>query len=350
MTRPLTALTAALLACASAIAGTRPTETAATSLPPRVRALHAEPIAGLLPDGAAGPMFPAMPLRIDEQAWQTIDAGDVAWLDEVPLSDGDTVDLRLTRLDPFARSARIVVMEAGANGQAVERELPLPHVSAWAGTVAGRPGSRAFIARSDAGLQGYIQFDGRTEVISSGPQGAGGTPMISDAAALPPGDFTCGGGLPHPIEATRAGDAPRALPLTAACRQLPLAFDTDQELLAKFSGNTTSASAYVATLVAALMDIYQRDFNARPSISYLRWWATTDPWTQAGTCGGAGSDQLGELRNYWNANMQSVPRALTALLSARNLGGGCAWLWATCENPFDGYGYSVSANLAGSFP
>ena len=343
-------LIAFLLACPHALATDRPDATGLARPPVAVRALHAQPVSGFMPDGAAGPAYPAMPLRIDDQAWRTIDAGDVAWIDQVPLSDGDSVDLRLTRLDPYARDARIVVMEAGADGRPVERQIALPAVSAWSGTVAGRPGSRAFIARSAAGLQGYIQFDGRTEIISSGPEGAGGTPMIADAASLPTGDFTCGGGIPRPdLDDAPMPGASRA-PLTAACRQLPLAFETDQELLAKFSGNTTTASAYVATLVAALMDIYSRDFNVRPSICYLRWWASTDPWTQSGTCGGSGSDQLGELRGWWNANMQSVPRALTAMLSGRNLGGGCAWLWATCENPYDGYGYSVSANLAGSFP
>ena len=193
---------------------------------PRVRALHAEPLMDILPEGAAGPVLPFVPLRVDERAWKAIEGHDTAWIDAVPLSDGDAVDLRLSRLDPFARDARIVVVEAGPDGGPVERALALPEVSAWAGTVAGRPGSRAFIARSAAGLQGYIQFDGRTEVISSGPAGAAGAPMVADAAALPPGEFSCGGGLPPPIGA----EPPRAMPqgqaLVAACRQLPLAFET----------------------------------------------------------------------------------------------------------------------------
>ena len=299
-------------------------------------------------DGAAGPVLPAMRLTIDEAAWREVTRSDTAWIDAVPLSDGDAVDLRLTRVDPFASDARIVVVEAGPGGLPVERAVALPEVSAWAGTVAGRPGSRAFLARSEAGTHGYIQFEGRTEIISSGDPSLGGPTWVSDGAALPAGDFSCG--------AIAAPDRPepRALPntapaLTAACRQLPIAFETDQELLTRM-GTVSAGSAYVATLVAALSDIYRNDFNARPSLAYLRWWSTTDPWTQGGTCGGSGSDQLGELRNYWNANMQSVPRALTAMLSGRSLGGGCAWLFATCDDPTWGYGYSVSANLNGSFP
>jgi hypothetical protein len=317
-------------------------------LPPRSRPFTAPATGALLLDDAAGPVLPMVRLEIDERAWSEVTRGEVAWIDGMPLSDGDTADLRMTRVDPFTRDARIVVMEAGPDGRTIEREVPRPEISAWVGTVAGRPGSRAFIARSEAGLHGYIQFEGRTEIISSGDPKAHGPAYISNGAALPLDEFHCGA-IPAPDhEETRALRSGTHA-LTAPCRQLPIAFETDQELLTRM-GTIPAGSAYVATLVAALTDIYQRDFNTRPSICFLRWWTTTDPWTQTGTCGGSGSDQLGELRNWWNANMQSTPRALTAMLSGRSLGGGCAWLYATCSDPYSGYGYSVSANLNGSFP
>jgi hypothetical protein len=317
-------------------------------LPPRSRPFSAAPTGALLTEDAAGPVLPMVRLEIDERAWAEVTRGEVAWIDDMPLSEGDTADLRLTRVDPFTRDARIVVMEAGPDGVPIEREVPRPEISAWVGTVAGHPGSRAFIARSEAGLHGYIQFDGRTEFISSGDPKAQGPTYVSNGAAMPLDAFHCGA-LPAPGHAEAQALHVGVPSLTAPCRQLPIAFETDQELLTRM-GSIPAGSAYVATLVAALTDIYQRDFNTRPSICYLRWWTTTDPWTQAGTCGGAGSDQLGELRNWWNANMQSTPRALTAMLSGRSLGGGCAWLYATCSDPFSGYGYSVSANLNGSFP
>jgi len=339
-------MVAPLLAVVLSVAGSPRPE--AGELPARATPFAALPVGSLLLDGEAGPVLPAVQLRIDEAAWAEVTRGEVAWIDGMPLSDGDTADLRLVRVNPFAPDARIVVMEAGPNGQPVEREVALPEVSAWAGTVAGRPGSRAFIARSEAGTHGYIQFDGRTEIISSGEAAARGPTWIASGASLPIADFQCGAIAPPDRLATDR--PPSGAPaLTAACRQLPIAFETDQELLTRL-GSVPAGSAYVATLVAALTDIYRNDFNARPTLTYLRWWSTTDPWTQSGTCGGAGADQLGELRNWWNANMQSVPRALTAMLSGRNLGGGCAWLFATCDDPTWGYGYSVSANLNGSFP
>ena len=314
-------------------------------LPTRVRAIIAtgEPA----PEGSAA-------IAIDEAAWAVMDLRDAAWLDEVPLSDGSTVDLRLQRVDPYAPGARIVVMEAAADGGTVERELELPAISAWRGAVAGAPDSVAFLARSAAGLHGYVQFQGRLEFISSGDPAGGDVPMVSNANALEVAPFICNGALTPQAEAM--DDLEFEMPPTVAkmaagtCRQIPLAYETDQELLAKFGGNTTTASAYVATMTAALMDIYRRDFEGRPALSYLRWWTTTDPWTQTGTCGGSGANQLGELRTYWNANMRSTPRALTAMLSGRGLGGGCAWLSSTCDSVSSGFGYSVSADLAGSFP
>ena len=311
------------------------------------------PVRAILPTGDPAPEGSAT-IAVDEAAWAVMDLRDAAWLDEVPLSDGSTVDLRLSRLNPYAPGCRIVEMVAGPDGRPVERAIELPRISAWSGSVAGAPGSRAFLARSAAGLHGFVQFAGRTEFISSGDPAGGQSTLVTSIEAIPPSDFACGGALQLPEETSEGLDSlapPEVVPLLAAsCRQLNLAFETDQEMLGKFANNTTTASAYVATLTAGLMDIYTRDFNLRPAMSYLRWWTTTDPWTQTGTCGSAGADQLGELRTWWNANMQSTSRHLTAMLSGRGLGGGCAWLGAVCGAASSGYGYAVCGNMTGSFP
>ncbi len=345
------AVAASLLIGSIVVADQRHDEPMQAVVPPIVQPLRGIPLSQPLPEGVAGPILPAARLHVDAAAWETMNRFDSAMLNEVPLSDGATVNLRVSRINPFATSARIVVVEDGPHGTQVERELPQPEISAWSGTVAGFPGSSAFICRSAAGLSGWIRFADRMEIISSGDVTKGDQPMISNAAALPASTFVCGGGIPSPIEDALELelDAPPPM-VAAACRQLPLAFDTDQEMLAKFGGNTTTGSAYVATMIAALSDIYSRDFNVRPSITYLRWWASTDPWTQTGTCGGTGADQLSELRTYWNTNMRTTPRALTALLSGRGLGGGCAWLSSTCSSVSSGTGYSVSADLGGYFP
>ena len=341
---PTLALTASLLALAwhgLAAAGL-------AAEPPRTRPLVGIPLAAPLEAQAAGPAFGAMRLQVDAEAWAQLDAADTAWMDGVPLSDGSSVDLRMMRVHPFSTDARIVQMVPGRDGAPVQRELPLPSISAWRGCVAGFPDSSAVIVRSDAGVQGWIQFDHRTEIISSGNPAGGDAPMIADAAFLQAGSFVCENPPPmQDAEALPDADAPPIAGFAAAaCKQLPIAVETDQELLAKFAGNTTTASAYVATLFAGLMDIYSRDFNGRPSITYLRLWSTTDPWT-----GTNSSDALNELRTHWNANMTATPRVFTTMLSGRSLGGGVAWVSQACASTSgSGYGYSFSGSLNGSFP
>ena len=334
--RTLTALLAAALLgspCAGAV-------TVGVREPARVVPLLAEPGPAPLPDDAAGPELHAQALRADPDAWRAVDGERVAWFDAVPLSDGSTVDLRMNRVDPFTADARIVEMATGPDGRLVERALPRPALSAWRGEVAGHPGSRAFLARSEAGLHGWIQFDGRTEIVSSGDQRTRQPILVSDTAWLPPTAFTCDTPAAPADAALEDPVAPAAM-FGSGCRQLPVAVDTDQELLAKFTG-TTAASAYVATIFAGLMDIYARDFDGRPAICYLRWWTTADPWTITGTTSGT----LTELRDHWIANMGSVQRAIVMQACGRSLGGGIAWLSNTCAS----YGYAVMGSLKGSFP
>ena len=178
---PTPALTASLLALAwhgLAAAGL-------AAEPPRTRPIVGIPLAAPLEAQAAGPAFGAMRLQVDAEAWAQLDAAEIAWMDGVPLSDGSTVDLRMMRVHPFSPDARIVQMVPGRDGAPVERELPLPSISAWRGCVAGFPDSSAVIVRSDAGVQGWIQFDHRTEIISSGDP-AGGDAAIS---AAPPAEL-----------------------------------------------------------------------------------------------------------------------------------------------------------------
>ena len=314
---------------------------AAFESPPRVHAIVAARPLVPLPDGAAGPVLPAREVRVDAAAWRDIEGASVAWFDDVPLSDGSSVDLRLARIEPFTGDARVVSMRREPDGRVIERVLPRPSLSAWGGEVAGHPGSRAFLALSEAGLNGWIQFDGRTEVISPGDPREPGPVMVSDASALPPAPFQCD----TPAEAPDQPPPASSAFTSAACRQLPIAVETDEELLAKFSG-TEAASGYVATIFAGLMDIYSRDFNGRPSICFLRFWETADPWTAtSGT-----SAALSEFKAWWNTNMRDTPRAVATLLSGKGLGGGIAYLSTTCSSVTSGSGYSVCASLRGSFP
>jgi hypothetical protein len=108
-----------------------------------------------------------------------------------------------------------------------------------------------------------------------------------------------------------------------------LIIDTDTELLSiKFGNNTTTAGNYVASLIAQMNVIYQRDLLIQlvQGDTFLR--VGTDPWNQPST-GGASAAQLQEVTTYWStAPNNAVPRAFVAMLSGKGGSGasGIAWV------------------------
>ena len=300
--------------------------------PPATPAIHAK----TAPEGRAA--WTAAPEVLSAEL---AEAGQSLTLTAFPLSDGSLVELQLVRAEGFTADARLVLMQRDARGTLVEQNLPRPELDCFSGQIANDPQSRVFIGSGACGTHGYIQSLGKTHVISSGPFGAGLPIVVSDAATLPfdPSAFSCGADSleqPEPSDGGLAGAA------GAPCRQARLAIDTDNEFLSvTFANNSAAASAYAGLLFTAIREICSVDLNLRPAISYLRLWQTEDPWVGTDMCG-----QLGDFRNYWEANEGGVSRHSAHLLNGRGLGGGCAWLNAMCVN----YSYACSANLGGSFP
>jgi hypothetical protein len=296
---------------------------------------------------------------VDVDALRMIGAeGEEALVAAFPLSRRASVDLRVHRIVPRAAGARCVVVDRFG------REIPVaqPETHFLGGEIVGVAGSSVFLAVSDAGVHGWIQLglgeaDARF-MVTTGPYAARHAPAVFDMHSeafaaidwvpfeceymLAPQDGDAGGdagaGGGDDGDGTPAGAAATLLP---NCRAIEVAVETDQEFLARFSGNTAAALGYVQTLVAGSDEIYRRDAGVQLRISYTRFWSTTDPWTSTTT--GA---QLGEFRNHWLANMSGVSRDVAHFMSARGLGGGIAYLNAVCNN----LGYAVSANMSGSFP
>ncbi|MFM8732809.1 MAG: hypothetical protein ACKOGJ_09920, partial [Phycisphaerales bacterium] len=249
------------------------------------------------------------------------------------------------RVEPFTADARIVLARRTKDGAIEEVAVARPHAHYWAGTVEGDDAGRAMLACSAAGPLGFVQTSGGTAIISGPPAGVPGPLASFVIADLPPDAFRwdawecTADGLPQEPEPEGGAAA------TAPCRQLRIAVETDHELWQRFAGApdpTAACAGYVATLFAGILQIYDADTQIRPHVSFLRLWETPeDPWDATNT-----SNQLSQFRNHWVANMGSVRRDIAAMLSGRGLGGGVAWLRAACGS----LGYSVSANLAGSFP
>ncbi|MBL8880583.1 MAG: hypothetical protein JNG88_15830 [Phycisphaerales bacterium] len=251
--------------------------------------------------------------------------------------------LAFVRFNVFDADTRIILADGAG-----QSELLLPEVALFAGAVAGRPDSNAFLSVSPFGVYGYVEIGARRRTISSGPSESGAPTLIFDPADVPAdmmqmSEFTCGTDtsafMPRGPRAPREGTAG-----APPCRYARIAVETDYEYLANpFGGNQSAATAYVATLFGAVSQIYARDVNTRIYVSYLRLWTTpNDPWT-----GGDTPSQLDQFRIYWDDNMDGEFRHLTHFLSARGLGGGIAYLDALCHFSIR---YGLSANLAGYFP
>ena len=289
-------------------------------------------------------------IEVDRSALHRLAAAGGGTFFDVPLGPALDVDLELATIDPFEADAEVEISSRDVDAATpLKRRLAsdVDRGAHFVGVVRGHSNSHVFLSASAAGTYGYVEFDGRTFIISSGPFGSRTGIASYELTALPP-EFVesllepqalnCATAEPsEPILASEGG-----LAGTPPCRQIRIAWETDQEFLALFGGDTTAATGYVGTLAAALTSIYTRDVNARLSVRYLRLWSSTDPWTATST-----STQLEEFSGYWQLQMGSITRDLAHFLSGRNLGGGVAYLPGICNG---GYNYGVSANLDGFFP
>lgn len=309
--------------------------------------IHVAPLAvnPLKVEATRGGVAPgATALRVDAPSYDALLGAELAVFEGFVLDQaaGTRVDLELERFDVFTPDAMLVV--ATPRGEVLTAR---PDIQFWRGEVRGVPGSRVFLGITREGANGYVVTPAETYVISSGPAGSPGTVVFGThgaaGAALGAPAVTCEGAVPNPFvpmpERANTGDEPveRA---TGPCKEYRIAVETDNEFLSRL-GSVTNAQNYASLIFAASSEVYKRDLNIALKVSYLRIWTTQDPWTATST-----SAQLNEFVNYWNANMGSVGRELAHFISPRGLGGGIAYLQATCSS----VGYGVSANFNGSFP
>jgi len=270
-----------------------------------------------------------------------------------PLGADATVDLELTRFEPFSPAARVeVVRDDGVH------EVPLPDATYFAGMVQGDPGSRALLIAGRDGMHGFVVANGT--VYPFGPDGVGGhrSYALRDAdPALypPPGDFCANDLHPDVVDSpavsaaarVQAGLEPAPFPraATTTLLQADVAIETDHELWTKF-GSDQGTLDYLASLAAAGTAIYERDVSVRLRFSYIRLWATTaDPWSASST-----SSQLDEVQSYWtnpanNMNAIAGPHDLVHFVSGKAVQGGIAYIGSVCNAQ---YAFGVS-QVFGSF-
>lgn len=295
-------------------------------------------------------------------------------VEEWPVAPGRRAPVILRRFDVYAPDAKVVVIEDG-----VEREAPRSSLAVFQGVVdAGADAGRRLVAWLDpeSGRFGGLALMGDGVFELAPPDGANGeaTRVVRAESLAPAGartSWSCGvpdGGndplwnalmaarTERPASTGPRGGAPSAP--TALSRSAVIAFDTDAEYLnLRFANNTSSATTYIAQLVAAMTVIYERDVAAAmgdgvkvlQGYTILRVGEASDPYSD--TTGGADSAKLTEFRNYWNAQYPDtvVRRALAALLSGRqgssNSASGIATVAALCSTS----GYSIDQLFTGAF-
>jgi hypothetical protein len=288
--------------------------------------------------------FNGVEVKFEFEDALNIQNNTTVFIPEFPLGADREVKLRLQRFDIFTPDARVVVGTTNVDGEIVHATMKKPNLVLLRGAIYNEPDSKVFLALGENASNGLIESNGITYILTEHKEKKW-TAVYNlndvDPADMNWTDFQCDViAAQQPIE-RKAQNAKRSI--GGDCQALQIAIDTDWEFTGNLFGGSTSASGeYAATLLGAVSSIYERDVNVELQISYLRLWAnSSDPWS-AGSTG----NQLTQFRSYWESNMSDVDRHLAHLFSGRGLGGGIAWVGATCTS----FGYAVSANLSGSFP
>jgi hypothetical protein len=281
-------------------------------------------------------------------------------LSDWPVAPGRRATVRLTRHDVYSADARVVVVGPGG-----EAAVPRSRLAFLWGEADDEAGARV-LAIADPGartLRAFVEGeDGWNELRPTDE--AEGEYILAPSRALLGDDADrltreCAEGAlltpkPGPTFGVHTpsfgtGEAAAATGL----RQTTLAIDTDNELLLqKFSNNTTSATNYIASLVALISTVYERDLSLRvlQGTTFLRPSTAADPWLQSGT-GSADGAKLDELRAYWSAHHASVSRAATLLLSGKQASAyassGIGFVDALCSKT-TGYAFVQVFKFSGS--
>jgi hypothetical protein len=267
-----------------------------------------------------------------------------------PIAPGERADVVIARHEIYAPEAKILAIDRG-------RTIEVPRsrwIFFWG------------VSAADASTRVFLSVDpdrGEIRGFAAGPKGtwdfqpyaaAGeGRSLIAPPAFFETGSKTreptwsCGedegpGFLSFPPSVAADAPVPNAI---TTLHSMTLAIDTDNEfMLNKASNNATTAGNYLASLVAAMSAIYERDLLVRllQGNTTLRFSTTADPYAQNSN-GNASSAELSEFSNYWGANFGSVSRGLAMMISGKqpqsNAASGIAWINGLCSTS-TGYSFS----------
>jgi hypothetical protein len=252
-----------------------------------------------------------------------------------PTAPGVRRIVRLVRREIYAEGARVYRVEGQTRTEVPRSRL----VFFWGSDLEGA-GTRLFVAFDPAtrGFSGLVHGpDGTHEIARDAADSRGrhvlARPRVPDGAAWKCGQEeyveTAVSWAPSP---TRRAEALTLRPnVLSSLHSGVVAIDTDNEYMAYWSNNTANVTNYIATLLASINVMYERDLNLRllQGTTFLR--TAADPYTQGpGSSQNASGPELSEFTSYWNTHYASVPRSVAAMLSGKQpdnfSASGIAWL------------------------
>ncbi len=290
-------------------------------------------------------------------------------LTDVPVPGQAPVTLELERIElPIAAGAVLAV-----DGVAQPQDLAdqLTELSLWHGRALGYPESKAYLAFSTKGSNGWVQLQpgvSRTLHLVSSPHsvasaastsqlywgdsgvpgGATNQPICSGSRNAPAGVPSLQNGLqPTAMGPGENGLFPLAMVSDSSVYSARLAVETDYQFYQRF-GDATALTTYVTQLVAAVGERFAADVGAEFDLVYIGVHTTpSDPWSVPDG-GGDANDLLDEFQSAWAPSFGgTLPVAfdLAHFLSGSSLGGGVAYVGTLC-NP--DYAYGVSTGVYGN--
>ena len=290
-------------------------------------------------------------LTVNGPAFDRIDPLSItdARIDRFPLGADRSATLLLRRFDVMAPTGVTVIGTSGG-----ERPFTPDKHLIFSGTVEGIAGSYVYLAVFHGFSAGYIDIpasDGTSTRYMISPDNIGGmlpaTMIVSDARTLPPsghGAIDCGAenlpGYQERVDKVFKDindrfnlkiDGRDREQLASKTLAVQIAVDCDIRYLQGRNYNLSQAVNYALIVFGTSSAIYQRDANVALQIPYLRVWTEMGPYP-----GPTINDLLGQVRDYWSANMGDVQRSTTVLLS-KDIGGGLAWVNVLCHD----YGYAA---------
>ena len=207
-------------------------------------------------------------LRLDERlvpALLALSPEQSAAIADWPVAPGVRRAVRLARHEVWADGAK--VFRADASGRT---ELPRSPLRFFWGSDTEGAGSRVLVTVDPRTreLTALVHGPDGDHEIARDPADAAGRHLLA-APVRPKGatwscaqeDFAETAWLPGSA-AARVPEGRTAAVLGSLYKAI-LAIDTDKEYLAAFSNNTASATSYIATLVASINVMYERDLNLR---------------------------------------------------------------------------------------